>query len=99
MRDVASAYLGQNVTRAVVTVPAYFNDAQRRATKDAGAIAGLDIVRLVNEPWVWNWLFLTWLWKSKGTHKIELPLWQYFLLSYSNKDWKKNYSYVSNHEW
>ena len=50
MRDVASAYLGQNVTRAVVTVPAYFNDAQRRATKDAGAIAGLDIVRLVNEP-------------------------------------------------
>ncbi|XP_012945295.1 endoplasmic reticulum chaperone BiP-like [Aplysia californica] len=50
MRDVASAYLGQNVTRAVVTVPAYFNDAQRRATIDAGAIAGLDIVRILNEP-------------------------------------------------
>jgi len=50
LRDVASAHLGQNVTRAVVTVPAYFTDAQRRATKDAGAIAGLDIVRILNEP-------------------------------------------------
>jgi Fe-S protein assembly chaperone HscA len=46
----AEAYLGQEVTRAVVTVPAYFNDAQRQATKDAGRIAGLDVLRLVNEP-------------------------------------------------
>jgi len=46
----ASAYLGERVTRAVVTVPAYFNDAQRQATKDAGRIAGLDVLRIINEP-------------------------------------------------
>jgi molecular chaperone DnaK len=46
----ASTYLGERVTRAVVTVPAYFNDAQRQATKDAGKIAGLDVLRIINEP-------------------------------------------------
>jgi molecular chaperone DnaK len=46
----ASNYLGERVTRAVVTVPAYFNDAQRQATKDAGKIAGLDVLRIINEP-------------------------------------------------
>jgi molecular chaperone DnaK len=46
----ASTYLGEKVTRAVVTVPAYFNDAQRQATKDAGRIAGLDVLRIINEP-------------------------------------------------
>jgi molecular chaperone DnaK len=46
----ASAYLGDRVTKAVVTVPAYFNDAQRQATKDAGKIAGLDVLRIINEP-------------------------------------------------
>ncbi|OGZ34249.1 MAG: molecular chaperone DnaK [Candidatus Portnoybacteria bacterium RBG_13_41_18] len=46
----AEAYLGQPVDKAVITVPAYFNDAQRQATKDAGAIAGLDVVRIINEP-------------------------------------------------
>ena len=46
----AEAYLGESIERAVITVPAYFNDSQRRATKDAAAIAGLDVVRLVNEP-------------------------------------------------
>src|SRR6185295_15377285 len=50
MRDTAEQYLGQKVGRAVITVPAYFNDAQRQATKDAGTIAGLDVVRIVNEP-------------------------------------------------
>lgn len=50
MKDVAEAYLGKKVTHAVVTVPAYFNDNQRQATKDAGAIAGLEILRIVNEP-------------------------------------------------
>ena len=50
MKETAEAYLGQNVTSAVVTVPAYFNDAQRQATKDAGAIAGLNILRIINEP-------------------------------------------------
>ena len=46
----ASTYLGEKVTRAVITVPAYFNDAQRQATKDAGRIAGLDVLRIINEP-------------------------------------------------
>ena len=50
MRDAAEQYLGEKVTKAVVTVPAYFNDAQRQATKDAGRIAGLEVLRIVNEP-------------------------------------------------
>jgi len=50
MKEVAEAYLGKTVTHAVVTVPAYFNDAQRQATKDAGAIAGLTVMRIINEP-------------------------------------------------
>jgi len=50
MKEVAEAYLGREVTHAVVTVPAYFNDAQRTATKDAGAIAGLNVLRIINEP-------------------------------------------------
>src|SRR3954470_3426297 len=50
LRDVAEAFLGEPVTEAIVTVPAYFDDAQRQATKDAGAIAGLNIKRILNEP-------------------------------------------------
>jgi molecular chaperone DnaK len=50
MKEVAEAYLGEEVTEAVVTVPAYFDDAQRQATKDAGKIAGLDVKRIINEP-------------------------------------------------
>jgi len=50
MKEVAEAYLGKEVTHAVVTVPAYFNDAQRQATKDAGVIAGLTVMRIINEP-------------------------------------------------
>ncbi|CAO2165114.1 unnamed protein product [Urochloa humidicola] len=50
MKETAEAYLGEKVTHAVVTVPAYFNDAQRQATKDAGVIAGLTVVRTLNEP-------------------------------------------------
>jgi len=50
MKEVAEAYLNKKVTHAVVTVPAYFNDAQRQATKDAGAIAGLNVMRIINEP-------------------------------------------------
>ncbi|KAF9203414.1 70-kilodalton heat shock protein [Haplosporangium sp. Z 27] len=50
MRETAEAYLGTTVTNAVVTVPAYFNDSQRQATKDAGAIAGMNILRIINEP-------------------------------------------------
>ncbi|PXZ00278.1 molecular chaperone DnaK [Commensalibacter melissae] len=50
MKETAEAYLGEKVTQAVITVPAYFNDAQRQATKDAGKIAGLDVLRIINEP-------------------------------------------------
>jgi len=50
MKEIAEAYLGDEVKKAVITVPAYFNDAQRNATKDAGTIAGLDVLRIINEP-------------------------------------------------
>src|SRR5213596_2286045 len=50
MKDAAEQYLGEKITQAVITTPAYFNDAQRQATKDAGRIAGLDVLRIVNEP-------------------------------------------------
>src|SRR5262249_54012002 len=50
MKETAEAYLGQKVEPAVITVPAYFNDAQRQATKDAGKIAGLEVLRIINEP-------------------------------------------------
>lgn len=50
MKETAEAYLGKTVTSAVITVPAYFNDSQRQATKDSGAIAGLNVLRIINEP-------------------------------------------------
>ncbi|CDJ60523.1 heat shock protein 70, putative [Eimeria maxima] len=50
MKETAEAYLGRNVNKAVITVPAYFNDSQRQATKDAGRIAGLEVLRIINEP-------------------------------------------------
>ena len=50
LKESAEAYLGEKVTQAVLTVPAYFNDSQRQATKDAGKIAGLDVLRIINEP-------------------------------------------------
>ncbi|MCE7627571.1 Hsp70 family protein, partial [Vibrio fluvialis] len=50
MKKTAEDYLGEKVTGAVITVPAYFNDAQRQATKDAGRIAGLEVKRIINEP-------------------------------------------------
>merc|ERR550534_1741597 len=50
MKETAENYLGKDVKHAVITVPAYFNDAQRQATKDAGSIAGLNVLRIINEP-------------------------------------------------
>ena len=50
MKETAESYLGEALLRAVITVPAYFNDAQRQATKDAGKIAGLEVLRIINEP-------------------------------------------------
>ena len=56
MKKTAEDYLGEPVTEAVITVPAYFNDAQRQATKDAGRIAGLEVKRIINEPTQLRWL-------------------------------------------
>ncbi|GBP03259.1 Major heat shock 70 kDa protein Ab [Eumeta japonica] len=53
--ETAEGYLGQTVTDAVITVPAYFNDSQRQATKDAGRIAGLNVLRIINEPTAAAW--------------------------------------------
>jgi len=50
MKETAESYLGKEVKNAVITVPAYFNDTQRQSTKDAGAIAGLNVLRIINEP-------------------------------------------------
>ena len=50
MKEIAEAYIGEEITEAVITVPAYFNDLQRQATKDAGRIAYLDVLRIINEP-------------------------------------------------
>ncbi|MBH0219702.1 Hsp70 family protein, partial [Listeria monocytogenes] len=50
MKEIAEAYLGTTIKNAVVTVPAYFNDSQRQATKDAGVISGLNVMRIINEP-------------------------------------------------
>merc|ERR1712065_116607 len=50
LKEDAEAFLGETVDQAVITVPAYFNDAQRQATKDAGKIAGLEVLRIINEP-------------------------------------------------
>lgn len=50
MKETATGYLGTEITEAVITVPAYFNDQQRQATKDAGKISGLDVLRIINEP-------------------------------------------------
>ena len=50
MKNIAEQYIGDTVTDAVITVPAYFNDSQRQATKDAGVIAGLNVLRIINEP-------------------------------------------------
>ncbi|HEY0440250.1 MAG TPA: Hsp70 family protein, partial [Xanthobacteraceae bacterium] len=69
MKETAEAYLGEKVTQAVITVPAYFNDAQRQATKDAGKIAGLDVMRLVNEPTA---AALAYGLDKKGTGKIAV---------------------------
>ncbi len=50
MKEIAEAFIGEPIKNAVVTVPAYFNDNQRQATKDAGVIAGLNVLRIINEP-------------------------------------------------
>ena len=69
MKETAEAHLGTKVTEAVVTVPAYFNDAQRQATKDAGRIAGLDVLRIINEPTAGA---LAYGLEKKGTGKIAV---------------------------
>ena len=67
MKRDAEDYLGEPVTKAVITVPAYFTDAQRQATKDAGAIAGLEVLRIINEPTA---ACLAYGENKQGEHKI-----------------------------
>ena len=69
MKETAEAYLGTKVTQAVITVPAYFNDAQRQATKDAGQIAGLEVLRIINEPTA---AALAYGLEKQGTGKISV---------------------------
>src|ERR1700681_4482535 len=69
MKETAEAYLGGTVTQAVITVPAYFNDAQRQATKDAGRIAGLEVLRIINEPTA---AALAYGLEKKGTGKVAV---------------------------
>jgi molecular chaperone DnaK len=69
MKETAEAYLGGKVTQAVITVPAYFNDAQRQATKDAGQIAGLEVLRIINEPTA---AALAYGLEKKGTGKLAV---------------------------
>src|SRR6201994_5012515 len=69
MRETAEAYLGERVTQAVITVPAYFNDSQRQATKDAGRIAGLEVLRIINEPTA---AALAYGLEKKGTGKVAV---------------------------
>jgi molecular chaperone DnaK len=69
MKETAEAYLGETVTQAVITVPAYFSDAQRQATKDAGRIAGLEVLRIINEPTA---AALAYGLEKKGTGKIAV---------------------------
>lgn len=68
LKDDAEAYLGETITQAVITVPAYFNDSQRQATKDAGTIAGLEVMRIINEPTAASLAYG--LDKETGEHKI-----------------------------
>ena len=68
MKKTAEDYLGQSVTSAVITVPAYFNDSQRQATKEAGEIAGLKVDRIINEPTAASLAY--WLDKKHKDHKI-----------------------------
>jgi molecular chaperone DnaK len=65
MKKTAEDYLGHEVTEAVITVPAYFNDAQRQATKEAGEIAGLNVKRIINEPTAAAWLTV-WIKRTKN---------------------------------
>src|SRR5881398_2036852 len=69
MKETAESYLGGTVTQAVITVPAYFNDAQRQATKDAGRIAGLEVLRIINEPTA---AALAYGLEKKGTGKVAV---------------------------
>ena len=74
MKEIAEAKLGKKVSKAVVTVPAYFNDSQRQATKDAGTIAGLEVLRIINEPTAAGKWFRIWR-ESKINDVFSHRLW------------------------
>ena len=79
MKETAEKYLSQPVSKAVITVPAYFNDAQRQATKDAGKIAGLEVLRIINEPTAAS---LAYGLDKKGGKKLQFMILGVALLMY-----------------
>ena len=84
MKETAEKHLGQPVTKAVITVPAYFNDAQRQATKDAGKIAGLEVLRIINEPTAASLAY--------GLDKMEknccLRSWWRYIRCFNSRNWR-----------
>ncbi len=79
MKKTAEDFLGQEVTRAVITVPAYFNDAQRQATKEAGEIAGLKVERIINEPTCCSFGLRSWIKLDKeDLNRSSFRLWWWY---------------------
>ena len=76
MKETAEVALRETVTRAVITVPAYFNDAQRQATKDAGKIAGLEVLRIINEPTAAALAYGLDKIKERSNHRRVRPWWR-----------------------
>ena len=74
LKEDAEKYLGEKVTQAVITVPAYFSDSQRQATKDAGRIAGLEVLRIINEPTAAAWLMVWTMKKSRRSWYTTLAV-------------------------
>ncbi len=89
LKESAEAYLGHKVNKAVITVPAYFNDAQRQATKDAGQIAGLEVVRIINEPTAAS---LAYGLDKKGKRPSACSTWEAVRLTYRFSKWPTAYS-------
>ena len=85
LKNDAESYLGEKVTEAVITVPAYFSDAQKQATKDAGKIAGLDVKRIINEPTAASI-------KKKDLTRFWYTIWAEVLSTYPSSNWATEYS-------
>jgi molecular chaperone DnaK len=87
MKETAEAYLGQKVEQAVITVPAYFNDAQRQATKDAGKIAGLEVLRIINEPTACRARLRSR--QAEDRYYCRLRSWRRHLRHFDSRNWRR----------